>query len=158
MTVQCMEVSGKLFTDQAGRFPHKSSRGMQYIMVGYNHDSNSILTQTLKTRSEQELLRGMTALHSYLKQRGLKPQLQVLDNKCPALVKSFFKQENVKFQLVPPNLHRNNATEKAIGTFKDHFVATLCSCDPAFPMHLWCRIVPQATTTLNLLRNLNINP
>ena len=67
-------------------------------------------------------------------------------------------KEKVSYQLVPPNLHRNNAAEKAISTFKDHFVAILCSCNPGFPTHLWCRLVAQATTTLNLLRKSNINP
>ena len=66
VTVECFEVNGNFFTDQTGRFPNKSSRGMQYIMVGYDHDSNAILTQTLKTRSEHEILRAMTALHTYL--------------------------------------------------------------------------------------------
>ena len=100
----------------------------------------------------------MTAIHTYLKVRGLHPKLKILDNKCPALVKQFVMKEKVSYQLVPPNLHRNNAAEKAIVTFKDHFVAILCSCDPYFPMHLWCCLVTQATTTLNLLRKSNINP
>ena len=83
----------------------------------------------------------MKKIHQYLSERGLHPALQILDNECPAVVKQFFKEEQVKFQLVPPNLHRNNAAEKAIGTFKDHFVTMLCSVDPRFPMHLWCRLV-----------------
>ena len=158
VTIRCMAISGKLFSDQTGRFPNKSSRGNQYIMIAYDQDSNAILAQPIKTRSEHELLKAMTAIHKYLKERGLHPKLQILDNECPTLVKQFFKQENVSYQLVPPNLHRNNAAEKAIGTFKDHFVSILCSCDPNFPMHLWCRLVAQATTTLNLLRKSNINP
>ena len=67
-------------------------------------------------------------------------------------------QERVDYQLVPQNLLRNNAAEKAIGTFKDYFVSILCSCNLNFPMHLWYRLVAQATTTLNLLRNSKNNP
>ena len=59
---------------------------------------------------------------------------------------------------IPPSLHRNNAAEKSIGTFKDHLIAIICSCNPQFLMHLWCRIVRQATTTLNHLRQSYINP
>ena len=127
-------------------------------MVAYDHDSNAILAEPIKTRSAEELLRAMKGMHKYLSERGLHPALQILDNECPAVVKQFFKEEEVKFQLVPPNLHHNNGAEKAIGTFKDHFVTIMCSVDPKFPMHLWCRIVRQAVTTLNLLMQSRINP
>jgi hypothetical protein len=46
---------------------------------------------------------------------------------------------------VPPHLHRKNAAERVIRTFKNHFVAGLCSVDKQFPMHLWCELLPQAT-------------
>ena len=80
VTIRCIGISGKLFSDQTGRFPNKSSRGNQYIMVAYDQDSNAILAQPIKTRSEYELLKAMTAIHMYLKERGLYPKLQVLDN------------------------------------------------------------------------------
>jgi hypothetical protein len=68
------------------------------------------------------------------------------------------RAKSVTFQLVPPHNHRRNAAEKAIGTWKDHFIAGLSSLDPNFQMHFWCRLIPQATTTLNLLRQSHINP
>ena len=36
-------------------------------------------------------------------------------------------------------------------------MAGLVSTDPALPLHLWCRLIYQATTTLNLLRPSRIN-
>lgn len=47
--------------------------------------------------------------------------------------------------------------ERAIQTFKNHFVACLCTTDKHFPIHLWDRILPQATTTLNLLHSSQLN-
>jgi hypothetical protein len=67
-------------------------------------------------------------------------------------------QQHVDFQLVPPYDHRQNAAKRAIGIWKDHFVAGLASLDPTFPMHLWCRLITQCTQTLNLLRPSRINP
>jgi hypothetical protein len=67
-------------------------------------------------------------------------------------------QQNVTFQLVPPHVHRRNPAERAIGTFKDHFIAGLSTTDKRFPMHLWCQLIPQATITLNLLRASRLNP
>ena len=63
-----------------------------------------------------------------------------------------------KFQLVPPHRHRTNHAEKAIGTFKEHLMASICSYDPSLPMHLWYHNIPQATITLNLIRSSRINP
>jgi hypothetical protein len=62
------------------------------------------------------------------------------------------QDKGVKFQFVPPHVHRCNAAERAIRTFKNHFIARLCSTDKNFPHSLWDRIVEQAIITLNLLR------
>jgi hypothetical protein len=73
-------------------------------------------------------------------------------------LKDFLHQENITFQLVPPGVHRANAAERAIRTFKNHFIAGLSSTDSNFPLHLWDRLLPQAVLTLNLLRGSRINP
>ena len=62
------------------------------------------------------------------------------------------------YQLVPPDMHRRNMAEKAIQTFKDHFVAILSGVDESFPMHLWDRLLPQTEMTLNLLRMSKVEP
>lgn len=59
---------------------------------------------------------------------------------------------------MPPNVHRRNAAERAIRTFKNHFIAGLCSVDEHFPIHLWDRLLPQALITLNLMRSSRIHP
>jgi hypothetical protein len=59
-------------------------------------------------------------------------------------LKNFFTAHNIHYQLVPPHCHRRNAAERAIGTFKEHFVAGLSSVDPSFLRHLWDRLLPQA--------------
>ena len=60
-------------------------------------------------------------------------------------------------QLAPLNMHRSNAAEKAIDIWKYHFTAGLSSVNNFFPMHLWCQLIHQAATTLNLLRPARIN-
>jgi hypothetical protein len=59
---------------------------------------------------------------------------------------------------VPPHCHRRIDAERAIRTFKEHFVAELSSVDPSFPLHLRDRLLPQAEITLNLLRNSRLHP
>jgi hypothetical protein len=73
-----------------------------------------------------------------------------LDNEASQLLKSYLHDNNIAFQMVPPNSHRYNAAEIAIISFKDHLIAGICSTDKAFPMHLWVRLLPQAVIALNM--------
>ena len=68
------------------------------------------------------------------------------------------KKEGINYQLVPPHIYCRNSAEKAIGTFKDHFIAGLAGVDPKIPLHLWCRLLPQGLMTSNLLRQSRTNP
>jgi hypothetical protein len=73
-------------------------------------------------------------------------------------LKNFFTVNDIDYQLVPPHCHIRNAAERAIRTFKEQFVSGLSSVDPAFPLHLWDRLLPQAEITLNLLRTSRLHP
>jgi hypothetical protein len=68
------------------------------------------------------------------------------------------RHHNIAYQLVPPHCHRRKAAERAIRTFKEHFVVGLSSVDPSFPVHLRDRLLSQAEITLNLLRTSRLNP
>jgi hypothetical protein len=80
-----------------------------------------------------------------------------MDNECSRAFRQYKTEQKIVLQLVPPSLHRQNAAERSIQTFKNHFVAGLCSVDKKIPMHLWCELLPQATLTLNLMRTSRIN-
>jgi hypothetical protein len=86
-----------------------------------------------------------------LTSKGFKPKLQTLENEASAAMKSYFTENDVEYQLVPSHCHRRNVAERAIRTFKEPFVAGLTSADPAFPLDLWDRLLPQAEMTLYLL-------
>jgi hypothetical protein len=70
-------------------------------------------------------------------------------------LKNYFTVNDIAYQLVPPHCHRRNAAERAIRTFKEHFVASISSVDPSFPTHLWDRLLPQAEITLHGLVDYN---
>ena len=90
--------------------------------------------------------------------RGLTQRTHVLDKEFSKVLKEYMEKENETFQLVPPHLHRRNAAERAIQTFKNHFIEGMVSTHKDFPLHLWCRLLPQSIVTLNLLRPSRINP
>ena len=150
--------SGRLYTDQTGRFPHTSFNGNQYVMVAYDYDSNAILVRPLRNRTGSHLLATMRNIYEFLAQRGLQPSLHILDNEASHDLKKFITSKNTAYQLAPPHTHRRNAAERAIRTWKNHFLAGLASTDAHFPIQLWDHLLPQSEITLNLLRASRLNP
>ena len=70
--------------------------------------------------------------------------LQILYNKASAEYKRSIKTKwNSNYQLVPPNTHRSNAAERAIRTFKAHFLSILAGVAPDFSRNLWDLLLPQ---------------
>ena len=61
-------------------------------------------------------------------------------------------------ELVPPDNHRSNLAERAIQTFKHHFISILSGVDDKFPLSLWCALLKQTELTMNLLRQSNVIP
>ena len=115
-------MSGKIYSDQIGCFPLTSSKGNKYVMVVYDHNSNAILANLLKSRLAEHLLAATAKMHIFLQGRGIHPKIHIMDNECSSTVKSYLKNNNIELQLAPPNIHRINADKKAIGIFKDHFI------------------------------------
>jgi hypothetical protein len=136
----------------------QSSKGNSYVIVCYVYDCNYVKVIPMKSRSASEWVKEYDTIHQELTVKGFKPKLQTLDNEASAALKLFFTANDVDYQLVPPRCHRRNAAERAIRTFKEHFVTGLSSVDPAFPLHLWYRLLPQAEITLNLLRTSRLYP
>jgi hypothetical protein len=60
--------------------------------------------------------------------------------------------------LVERHNHCVNAAERAIQTFKDHFVSALATTDSEFPLQLWDRLALQVENTLNMLCPSRIDP
>jgi hypothetical protein len=151
--------TGQLYTDQTGRFPVDSNEGHKYVMILYDYDSNVILTAPLKDRKGPTIKQAYEQLHRLLvSNKGFRPKLQKLDNEASITLKDFLSDEGIEFQLTPPGMHRRNAAERAISTFKNHFIAGLAMTDKKFPMKLWVHLLDQAQLTLNLLRQSRLHP
>jgi hypothetical protein len=149
---------GQLYTDLTGKFPVRSNKGNYYVMVCYIYDCNYVKVIPMKSRSASEWVKAHDSIHQELTVKGFKPKLQTLDNEASAALKNFFTFNDIAYQLVPPHCHQRNAAERAIMTFKEHFVAGLSSVDPSFPLQLWDILLPQAEITLNLLRTSRLHP
>ena len=152
------EMDRKIFTDQTGKFPVTSYRGMRYVMVLYETTTSNILVEAMRDRSSREMLRAYQTLIDRLHEKNIHPKQHILDNECSTELKEAIKNNKMTYQLVPPHDHRRNTAEKAIQTFKGHFIAVLCGADESFPLQLWCMILRQAEHQLNLLRKSRRNP
>ena len=126
-------------------------------MVAYYYDSNTIYAEPMKSRSGPELLKVKTTIHNLLLEGGLPPKIQYPDNKFPKVLGKFITEKDECLQLVPLHLYRRNSAERAIQTFKNHFIAGLASVNKNFPVRLWCRLLRHCLLTLNLLRPSIIN-
>ncbi len=80
-----------------------------------------------------------------------------MDNQATKYIKQFLNKNECKLQLVEPNNHRVNATEWAIQTFKDSFIAALAMTGANFPIQLWDQLTPQIQNTLNMMRASRVN-
>ena len=66
--------------------------------------------------------------------------------------------EKITIQLVEPKDHRVNAAERAIQTFKHHFVVGLATVDIDFPIQLWDKFLLRAQMSLNFMRTSCLDP
>jgi hypothetical protein len=156
--IKVINAEETIYTDQSGRFPIQSSRGYTSLMVYYDVDANCIDVKPLRNHSDNQMIPAYKALWERTNRgRNNKPKMHILDNEASNTFKAAIK-ENCDLQLVPPDTHRRNLAERAIQTFKSHFIAILAGVDPSFPMNLWDRLLSQTVATLNLLRQSNKNP
>ena len=133
-------------------------RGNNYILVAYHYDVKNILTTPLKNRTRPCILSDITKLHDKLRKRGLTPEIHIMDNEVSEDLKKYIEDSDIQFQLMPPHMHQRNSAERAVRTFKNHFIAALCTVEPILSFYLCDRLLPQVTMTLNMLRISQINP
>ena len=143
LTQQSSVLKQKSYMDLTGRFPHKSSRGNEYLFVLYNYDTNAILFEPLKNRQAKEITQAFNKCISKLSKNLLLPKLYVMDNECSADLKLAIIKNKGSYELVPPHQHRRNSVEKAIRTLKNHLLSGLATCDENYHIHEWDRILPQ---------------
>eukprot|EP00804_Cyclotella_cryptica_P024589 CCRYP_001603-RA/>CCRYP_001603-RA protein AED:0.24 eAED:0.18 QI:0/0/0/1/1/1/2/0/837 len=152
------QIDGTTYTDLTGRFPTMSLENKQYIFVAYDYTTNAIIVRAITDRESSTIVKAFDDIFTYLAAKGFKPQFNVLDNEASHAITEYLRQQNIKWQFVPPNEHRVNAAEQAIQTFKNHLIAGLCSTDRDFPSQLWDKLLQQAQDSLNMLRTSRIDP
>ena len=105
----------------------------------------------MKTRHHQEYIAAYKRTLNFFGRLGRCPSFQRLDNETSAPLEAFALANNINIQYCPPHTHRSLKAERAIRTFKNHFIVTLCTAAPDFPLNLWDDILLQLEICLNHL-------
>ena len=71
--IKIWDMRGTLYTDQTGKFPVRSRRHNNYIMVMVEIDSNAVLVEPMTTKSDKEMQRAYLALLAKLKRAKIVP-------------------------------------------------------------------------------------
>ena len=124
----------------------------------YDYDSNAILAEPIKNSQAATICDAFLKLHKVIKARGNKSKVYIMDNEWSNDLKESMKKYGIDFQLAPPYMHRQNAAERAIRSYKNHFISVLSTTDPYSPIREWDRLISQWVITLNLLRNSRVSP
>ena len=111
-----IEETGKVYTDQTGRLPVRSSARNQHILVLYDYGSNDVLTEALKTIQGPEIIKSYANIIQYLQCCGFHPRVHCLDNEASNAMKAYNQDNHIEYHLVPPHMHRRKAVERAIRT------------------------------------------
>ena len=132
-----------MYTDPTGRFLVPSTKGNEYILCGYDYDSNQMFAEPMKNRKKANQIKAVTTIILKLKASGLRPTFLILDNEVSTYLIEFLEtDENITFQLVPAGCHHRNALERAIITITNHFISGMCTAHKNFPLNKWDSLLP----------------
>jgi hypothetical protein len=112
---------GQLYTDLTGKFPVRSSKGNDYVMVCYIYDCNYSKVIPMKSRSASEWVKAYDSVHQALTVKGFKPKLQTLNNEASTALNNFFTVNDIAYQLGATSLP---STQRS-GTSHQDFQGTL---------------------------------
>lgn len=98
----------------------------------YSEDGNYIHSQPMKNRKSQSYTAAYEAGNDFFKSKGFTPLFEHLDNETSASLEKYCKDNSIALQYLAPHQHRANRAERAIRTFKNHFIAMRSATDPEF--------------------------
>ena len=156
-SVPLRDLKGIIGTDQTGRFPVDSTRGHKYIFLLSDTDTGFIHAIPIKSRKKAELVRAFKEAHDVIVECGFAPILHRTDHETSIDLIAAIKEKDLEYEIMPPSNHRRNPAERAIQTFKAHFIAIINGLDRDFPEGGWDLLLPQVNMTLNMLRPCGVN-
>ena len=142
--------SESLAADATGKMSVPSYMGHTAVWVAYHPATGYV--RAIPVRSKAEISRTLEFLYSETIRNGHIVKTIYIDNEIDNDARAFFIGHSVRVNNVAPYNHRANPAERAIGTFKDHFISILSGRDPTCPLSYWNEAVLHAEITINMMR------
>jgi hypothetical protein len=127
-------------------------------MVAIHLDANYIFVKPMRNWTKEEMIGAYEKIINRMRRAGLGIKKHTLDNEASNAFKQYICQQEIQFELMPPGNHRRNQAERAIQTFKSHFISILAGVNDKFPFSLWCHLLQPTELTLNLLHQSKVAP
>jgi hypothetical protein len=111
----CLEdLAESIHSDQTAAFLYTSQRGNRYVMIAIHLDGNYIFCESIKNRTEGEMIKAYQKIINRMKTAGLGLKPHQLDNKVSTAYKECIHHNGMIHKLVPPDNHRSNLAERSI--------------------------------------------
>ena len=136
--------------DATGAFPKKSRSGNKYFFVTIY--KNYVHVELLKDRSAQSYIKAWESTIKLFSSSGHNISKVRIDNETSDALEKSLAINEIEVETVPANDHRRNLAENAIRHWKNHFIATLATAHPSYPLDLWDRLVEHSEAMFNSLR------
>ena len=78
--------------------------------------------QEIPNQQAQTIAQAWESLTESMTKNGHKYNNFILDNEISTDLRNAFKKYKIAYECVPPTIHKTNAAERAIQTFKNHFL------------------------------------
>jgi hypothetical protein len=120
-------------------------------MVAIHLNEIYIFAEPMKNQTEAGMIKTNQKIEDRMIAVELGLKKYMLNNECSKAMKDCIKGNSMKYELVPPGQHHLNQAERAIQTFKAHFITILAGVDDKLALSLWCHLLRPTELTLNLL-------
>ena len=148
-----MQTSKKGHCTQTQREPCQ-----QYcFLVAYNYDTTYIFVEPIAIVIDALIVTAFDNVFTELTKNGFKPKFNITDNQATDPLTAYMAHNDCKWKFIEPSNHQVNTAERAIYTFKNHFISGLCTTDADWPVQLWDHLATQAVVTVSLLHASHIN-
>ena len=99
-----------MYTHPTGRFLVPSTKGNEYILCGYDYDSNHVFAEPMKNKKKASQIKAVTKIIKKLKAAELQPNFHILDNEVSTDLIAFLESdEKITVQLALAGCHHRNA-------------------------------------------------
>ena len=107
---------------------------MKYVMIFNIYDANYVKGIQIKNCTEDEFLQTYKETYAKLVNKVYRHKFYKINNKCSKEIEAFIDTKNTTLQFSPPAIHWQNAAERAVRTWKNHFIVGIASIPKESPI------------------------